>query len=79
MLAIAEGIAALSLALCFLALPVWIFSRLARRHQQGHSDSGGDDKQKIEQLLGQAETMEARLITLEAILDKQHPNWRREI
>lgn len=78
MIAIAEGIVAISIALCFLAIPVWLLSRLSGRRRMCAGGSE-DDKQKIEHLLGLAETMEARLVTLEAILDKQHPNWRREL
>ena len=80
MVAVAEGIVALSLALCALIIPLWIMTRVFGKKDGGRVDGGAEEeKRKIEHLLGQAEVMEKRLQTLEAILDKQHPNWRSEL
>ncbi len=80
MVAVAEGIIALSLALCVLIIPLWIMTRVFGKNSNSRGDGGAEDeKRKIEHLLGQAEVMEKRLQTLEAILDKQNPNWRREL
>ncbi len=80
MVAVAEGIVALSLALCVLIIPAWIAMRVFGKNGSSRIESGAEEeKRKIEHLLGQAEVMEKRLQTLEAILDKQHPNWRREL
>jgi phage shock protein B len=80
MVAVAEGIVALSLALCVLIIPLWIMTRIFGKNGSSRIDGGGEEeKRKIEHLLGQAEVMEKRLQTLEAILDKQHPNWRSEL
>ena len=80
MVAVAEGIIALSLALCVLIIPLWIMTRVfGKGHHQAHGGGAEEEKRKIEHLLGQAEVMEKRIQTLEAILDKQQPNWRREL
>jgi phage shock protein B len=80
MIEAAGGIIALSFAICVLIIPIWIMTRLFGK--PGSAQVGGgahEEKRKIEHLLGQAEVMERRLQTLEAILDKQHPNWRSEL
>jgi Phage shock protein B. len=80
MVAVAEGIVALSLALCVLIIPLWLMTRIFGKNNGSRYHGGAEeDKSKIEHLLGQAEVMERRLQTLEAILDKQHPNWRSEL
>lgn len=79
MVAVAEGIVALSLALCVLIIPLWILMRVFGKGGSRAEGGAEEEKHKIEHLLGQAEVMEKRLQTLEAILDKQHPNWRREL
>lgn len=79
MVAVAEGIVALSLALCVLIIPLWILTRLFGKGRAANDAPVQDEKGKVEHLLGLAEAMEKRLLTLEAILDKHNPNWRREI
>ena len=60
-----------------MVAPIWIIVHYWSRRRSGDTSIG--DKQKIEELLGMATAMETRLVTLEAILDKQHPNWRHEL
>lgn len=79
MVAVAEGIIALSFALCVLIIPIWIMTRVFGKNSRRSEGGAEDEKRKIEHLLGQAEIMEKRLHTLEAILNKQHPNWRSEL
>ncbi len=80
MIETAGGIIALSFAICALIIPIWIMTRLFGKTGDGQVVGGAqEEKRKIEHLLGQAEVMEKRLQTLEAILDKQHPNWRSEL
>lgn len=80
MIEAAGGIIALSFAICVLIIPIWIMTRLFGKTGCGQVGGGAqEEKRKIEHLLGQAEVMERRLQTLEAILDKQHPNWRSEL
>lgn len=62
---------------CVMVAPIWIVVHYWSRRNSG--DTSREDKQKIEELLNMAATMESRLVTLEAILDKQHPNWRHEL
>lgn len=62
---------------CVIVAPIWIIVHYWSR--RGNGDTSREDKQKIEELLNMASTMESRLVTLEAILDKQHPNWRHEL
>ncbi len=76
----AWGIIVLSFALCALSVPIWIMTRLFGKSAGGRfSPASEEEIRRIEHLLGQAEVMEKRLQTLEAILDKQHPNWRSEL
>lgn len=62
---------------CVMVAPIWIIVHYWSRRKSG--DTSIEDKQKIEELLSMAEKMEDRLVTLESILDKQHPNWRHEL
>lgn len=78
MVEVAEGIAALSITLCLLMIPIWFMTRLFGRSRCS-TGTTEEERNKIERLLQIAETMEKRLVTLEAILDKQHPNWRHDL
>lgn len=62
---------------CVMVAPIWIVVHYWSRRRSG--ETSVEDKKKIEELLNMAASMEGRLVTLEAILDKQHPNWRHEI
>lgn len=62
---------------CIIVAPIWIVVHYWSRRNSGNTSA--EDKQKIEELLNMASTMESRLVTLEAILDKRHPNWRHEL
>ncbi|MBC6905482.1 envelope stress response membrane protein PspB [Saccharophagus sp. K07] len=78
MVGVAQGIMALSFALCLLIIPLWLMTRIFGRGRCSRGTSE-EERNKIERLLQIAETMEKRLVTLEAILDKQHPNWRHDL
>lgn len=62
---------------CVMVAPIWIVVHYWSRRKNGETST--EDKQKIEELLSMAAKMEERLVTLEAILDKEHPNWRHEL
>lgn len=62
---------------CVVVAPIWIVVHYWSRRRNGETSI--EDKQKIEELLSMAAKMEERLVTLEAILDKEHPNWRHEL
>lgn len=79
MQAMAEGLIALSFALCVLMIPIWLYTKLFKKTFIKTAENPEDEKRKIEELLNLADTMEKRIQTLEAILDKQHPNWRYEL
>lgn len=63
---------------CLFVAPIWIIAHY--RYKGRNSDEAvREDREKIDSLLHLAGKMEDRIHTLEDILDKQHPNWRREI
>ncbi|MBW3694685.1 envelope stress response membrane protein PspB [Vibrio sp. T187] len=61
--------------LIFVA-PLWLFLhyRSKRKSANGLSDA---DMERLKQLSERAESMQARVVTLEKILDAESPNWRR--
>lgn len=76
-----EGIVVLfmvpMIVFCVVVAPIWIIVHYWSRRNSGETSMA--DKHKIEELLNMAATMETRLVTLESILDKRHPNWRHEL
>jgi len=63
--------------ICFMIFvaPIWVI--LHYRHQgKAAQGLGTADQSKIEQLQKLADKMEERIITLESILDSEHPDWR---
>lgn len=77
---IAIMIMPLVLFIIFVA-PIWLlFHYLTRRKSPDQSTGATEaDKKKIEELLHTADRLETRLRTLEAILDRQEPDWRKEL
>ncbi len=63
--------------LIVVVLPTWIvFHHVTKwRDQKGLS---ADDEHMLEDLWRSAKRMEARIISLEAILDAEQPDWRKE-
>ncbi|VAV99082.1 hypothetical protein MNBD_ALPHA06-2207 [hydrothermal vent metagenome] len=63
--------------LLVIVAPVWIsFHYLTKwREQKGLS---ADDEHMLEDLWRSAKRMEDRILSLEAILDAEQPNWRKE-
>lgn len=61
----------------FLAVvaPLWIIAHYATAWRKAKSISANDE-QLLEELYGSAERMEARIGTLEKILDAEAPGWR---
>lgn len=67
---------------CIFVAPIWIvFHYVFKRKtvDREHSAEAGSDKKKIEELVRIADKLESRIQTLEAILDKQDPEWRNDI
>lgn len=62
---------------CLFVAPIWVFMHY-RHKAEPVSEETVADKRKVEELLAMASKMEARLETLEAILDKTDPNWRHD-
>ena len=73
-----EGILGIALVV-FLAIPAPLFIILyfVTRWKQSREISGGDEKM-LEELWILARRIEERLETLETILDKDSPDWRRK-
>lgn len=60
-----------------LVAPAWIFMHY-RSKQQAHSALSETERADLETLALQAEAMLERIDTLEAILDAQTPDWRKQ-
>ncbi len=61
--------------LCFVA-PVWIYMHY-RSKQRVQGQLTEEEREHLESLALQADGMIERIETLESILDKETPDWRR--
>lgn len=63
----------------FIAIPapLFIILHFITKWKQGREISGGDERM-LEDLWQLAQRMEERLETLERILDRESPDWRRK-
>lgn len=76
-----EGIAAiltapLLLFLVFIA-PIWLILHYRSRNKIS-AGLNEEERDALRELARTAERMQDRVRTLEAILDAEHPNWRRK-
>lgn len=57
-----------------IVAPIWITMHYRSRNKsaQGLSDM---DREQLDQLLAQSETLSRRIETLESLLDQTHPHW----
>ncbi|MGF1753761.1 envelope stress response membrane protein PspB [Vibrio makurazakiensis] len=64
------------IAFLIFVAPLWLFLhyRSKRKSANGLSDT---DMQRLNELSERAESMQARVVTLEKILDAESPSWRR--
>lgn len=65
----------LTIFVLFVA-PIWLWLHYSNRQSSGAALSQGD-LQRLQQLNLEAKKMTDRIQALEAILDAEHPNWRR--
>ncbi|TVZ39731.1 phage shock protein B [Alteromonadaceae bacterium 2753L.S.0a.02] len=63
---------------CVFVAPIWVYMHYKQKNKAVAPEESAADKKKIEELLAMADRMESRIQTLEAILDRQDPNWRHE-
>lgn len=50
-----------------------------KRHRRGEVVHSQEEQQTMERMVGLLEKMEARIITLEKILDAEDPRWREKV
>ena len=62
--------------LLFIA-PLWLFLHYRSRNKIS-AGLNEDEREALRELAGTAERMQERVRTLEAILDAEHPSWRRK-
>ncbi len=62
--------------LLFFVAPIWLFLHYRDARVKANLLSS-DDNNKLDKMLQLAENMQDRIATLEAILDKEHPDWRK--
>lgn len=57
--------------------PLWL---ILHYRSKKHASEGlsGEDHQKLQELVGRAEQMQDRIVTLERILDAEAPQWRHK-
>ena len=60
-----------------VVMPVWITMYYKDKQRQSRELSG-EEWQEIERTLDRAEGLEQRIIALEAILDAESKDWRKE-
>lgn len=60
-----------------IVAPIWIVMhyRSVNRSSRGLSD---DDRESIDTMLVTVDKLNERIVSLEAILDADHPNWRQQ-
>ena len=58
--------------------PIWVILHYRHRNR---TEQGLDvaEQNKIDKLQKLAEKMEERVVTLESILDSEHPDWRNKL
>ncbi|GLS89965.1 phage shock protein B [Psychromonas marina] len=61
--------------LIFVA-PIWLVLHY-RAKKQSNQGLSADDQKKMQALIERTETLQKRLVTLEQVLDKEAPNWRK--
>jgi phage shock protein B len=71
-----DNVTAVLLALFVVVLPVWMTFHYAAKWRSGRQVNAADAA-AYEQLSQTAARMEARMATLERILDAEVPNWRQ--
>ncbi|WP_018416206.1 envelope stress response membrane protein PspB [Teredinibacter turnerae] len=76
---LASSLEAPLILFCIFVAPTWIYMHYKHKGKAARSEATVADTKKIEELLAMADRMEARMHTLESILDKQDPNWRHEV
>lgn len=57
-------------------VPLWLILRYRNRNDSP-SNLSQQDIDKVVRLTAESELIKQRIATLEAILDKDYPNWRR--
>ena len=72
-----ELIAVALIVLIAIPAPLFIILYFITKWKQGREISGGDE-QMLEDLWQLSQRMEERLETLERILDRDSPDWRRK-
>lgn len=66
----------LTIFVLFVA-PIWLWLHYSNRGGRG-SELAQSERQRLAELQAQARTMQARIETLEQILDTEHANWRQQ-
>ncbi|WP_159566388.1 envelope stress response membrane protein PspB [Budvicia diplopodorum] len=71
------GLLAIPLTLFILFIvPIWLWMHYRNKQQDG-GQLNQQDSQRLATLTDEAQRMKARIQSLEAILDEEHPNWRQ--
>jgi len=61
-----------------IVVPLWLLLHYITRWRSAKALSA-DDERMLADLWQSARRMEDRVVTLEAILDAEHPQWRRKV
>lgn len=69
--------AVLGIVFLTIVAPIWIVAHYVTRWRTAKTLSS-EDESLLAEVWGSADKMEARLRTLERILDAEHPEWRDE-
>ncbi len=65
----------LGLVFLLIVAPIWIVAHYLTRWRRSRKLSGEDEK-TLGQLFDEARRMEARIVSLERVLDAEAPGWR---
>lgn len=61
-----------------IVVPLWLLLHYITKWRSAKALSA-DDERMLADLWQSAKRMEERVVTLEAILDAEHPQWRRKV
>lgn len=61
-----------------IVMPLWLLLHYITKWRSAKALSA-DDERMLADLWQSAKRMEDRVVTLEAILDAEHPQWRRKV
>ncbi|EED34211.1 phage shock protein B [Luminiphilus syltensis NOR5-1B] len=75
-MSITEALFVPTILFMLIVAPIWIVMHYQSRKRSSQSLSE-DDRQELDEMLATVDKLSDRIVSLESILDVDHPNWRK--